>query len=124
TVRLVPKPKHLALVALGFDDVFVAADQMPWMLEHRPQALEGFDHHLPDIARQKGLAAVNLLPGGRAFLLVELGADSADEVRAAADALRGQAESVAACSGAATFLNDADQLAVWRLRESGLGAGA
>ena len=124
TVRLVPKPKHLALVVLGFDDVFVAADQMPWMLEHRPQALEGFDHHLPDIARQKGLAAVNLLPGGRAFLLVELGADSADEVRAAADALRGQAESVAACSGAATFLNDADQLAVWRLRESGLGAGA
>ena len=54
---------------------FCAADQMPWMLEHRPQALEGFDHHLPDIARQKGIAAVNLLPAGRAFLLVELGGD-------------------------------------------------
>ncbi len=124
TVRLVPKPNHLALVVIGFDDVFLAADQMPWMLEHRPQALEGFDHHLPDIARQKGLAAVNLLPAGRAFLLVELGADSADEVRAAADALRRQAASVAACSGIATLLDDADQLAVWRLRESGLGAGA
>ena len=124
TVRLVPKPSHLALVVLGFDDVFLAADQMPWMLEHRPQALEGFDHHLPDIARQKGIAAVNLLPAGRAFLLVELGADSADEVRAAAAALHRQAASVAACSGAATLLDGADQTAVWRLRESGLGAGA
>ncbi len=124
TVRLVPKPRHLALVVLGFDDVYLAADQMPWMLEHRPQALEGFDHHLPDIARQKGIAAVNLLPDGRAFLLVELGGDSGDEVRDAAAALRRQAESVAACSGVAMLLDGNDQLAVWRLRESGLGAGA
>src|SRR5579864_3720781 len=94
TVRLVPKPKHLALVVLGFDDVFLAADQMPWMLEHRPQALEGFDHHLPDIARQKGVAAVNLLPAGRAFLLVELGGETADEVAGAAEALRAQAARV------------------------------
>ena len=124
TVRLVAKPKHLALVVLGFDDVFLAADQMPWMLEHRPQALEGFDHHLPDIARQKGVSAVNLLPAGRAFLLVELGGETDDEVRAGAEALRHQAETVTACSGIATLLDDADQLAVWRLRESGLGAGA
>jgi len=124
TVRLVPKPKHLALVVLGFDDVFLAADQMPWMLEHRPQALEGFDHHLPDIARQKGIAAVNLLPTGRAFLLVELGGESDDEVRDAAAALRRQSERVAACSGVAMLLDANDQLAVWRLRESGLGAGA
>ena len=124
TVRLVPKPRHLALVVLGFDDVFLAADQMPWMLGHHPQALEGFDHHLPDIARQKGIAAVNLLPAGRAFLLVELGGDSDDEVRTAAEALRRQAANVAACAGVATLLDGDDQLAVWRLRESGLGAGA
>ncbi|HEY1849575.1 MAG TPA: FAD-linked oxidase C-terminal domain-containing protein [Candidatus Binataceae bacterium] len=124
TVRLVPKPKHLALVVLGFDDVFLAADQMPWMIGHHPQALEGFDHHLPDIARQKGIAAVNLLPAGRAFLLVELGGDTAGEVRDAAEALRAQAERIAACSGVAMLIDPEDQLAVWRLRESGLGAGA
>jgi len=124
TVRLVPKPKHLALVVLGFDDVFLAADQMSWMLEHRPQALEGFDHHLPDIARQKGVAAVNLLPAGHAFLLVELGGETADEVGGAAEALRAQAAGIAACSGAAMLIDPDDQLAVWRLRESGLGAGA
>ncbi len=60
TVRLVPMPNKLALVVLGFDDVFVAADQTPWLLDHRPQALEGFDHHLPDFARAKG-------HGGRAI---------------------------------------------------------
>lgn len=124
TVRLVPKPKHLALVVLGFEDVFLAADQMPWMLEHRPQALEGFDHHLPDIARQKGVAAVNLLPAGRAFLLMELGGETDDEVSAAAEAVRAQASSIAACSGAEMLTDPNDQLAVWRLRESGLGAGA
>jgi Fe-S oxidoreductase len=67
---------------------------------------------------------VNLLPGGRAFLMVEMGGDSDDEVAAAAEALRGQAANVAACSGAAMLLDGEDQLAVWRLRESGLGAGA
>jgi FAD/FMN-containing dehydrogenase/Fe-S oxidoreductase len=124
TVRLVPKPRHLALVVIGFDDVFLAADQMPWMLVHRPQALEGFDHHLPDIARKKGVAAVNLLPAGRAFLLVELGGETAGEVRDAAETLRQQAEQIAACSGVAMLIDPEDQLAVWRLRESGLGAGA
>ena len=85
TLRLVPRPRRLALVVLGFDDVYVAADQVPWILEHHPQALEGFDHHLPDFARAKGLEAVRLLPNGRAFLLVELGADTADDALAAAE---------------------------------------
>ncbi|MGH7935135.1 MAG: FAD-binding and (Fe-S)-binding domain-containing protein, partial [Candidatus Binataceae bacterium] len=123
-VKLAPRPSHLALVMLGFDDVFLAADQMPWLLEHRPQALEGFDHHLPDFARAKGLEAVKLLPAGRAFLVVELGGDSDDAVRGAAEKLRAEAERLKQCSGAAVLLNPSEQQAVWRLRESGLGAGA
>src|SRR5208283_2699755 len=58
TVRVVPKPQRLALVVLGFDDVFSAADQMPWLLNHHPEALEGFDEKLPEFARTKGLDAV------------------------------------------------------------------
>ncbi len=124
TVRLVPIPRRLATVVIGFADVFLAADQMPWMLAHRPQALEGFDHHLPDIARSKGVAAVRLLPEGRAFLLVELGAGSDDELRARVAALTDEARATGACTGIAPIFDRADQLAVWRLRESGLGAGA
>jgi FAD/FMN-containing dehydrogenase/Fe-S oxidoreductase len=124
TLRLVPRPRRLALVVLGFDDVYLAADQVPWILEHRPQALEGFDHHLPDFARAKGLDAVRLLPDGRAFLIVELGADTDDDARAAAERLTAQARRVRACAGVAPLFAVPEQRAVWSLRESGLGAGA
>jgi FAD/FMN-containing dehydrogenase/Fe-S oxidoreductase len=124
TVALVPKPDTTALVVLGFDDVFAAADQTPWLLEYRPDALEGFDHNLPDFARTKKMPAVNLLPAGRAFLLMELGGASIDEVRGMAETVRRRAENVRACRGVAILTDPAEQRAVWGIRESGLGAGA
>ncbi|HZO83352.1 MAG TPA: FAD-linked oxidase C-terminal domain-containing protein [Candidatus Binataceae bacterium] len=124
TLKLVPRPRSLALVVLGFDDVYLAADQVPWILEHRPQALEGFDHRLPDFARSKGLDAARFLPDGRAFLIVELGADGDDEARAAAERLVADARRVRACAGVAPLYDGGAQRAVWGLRESGLGAGA
>jgi FAD/FMN-containing dehydrogenase/Fe-S oxidoreductase len=124
TVRLVPIPRKIALVVMGFDDVFGAADQTPWLLQHRPQALEGFDHRLPDFAREKGLPGVRYLPRGSAFLIAELGAETDDDLRAAADAVRHQAEQVAACTGVAVLHEASEQRAVWGIRESGLGAGA
>jgi FAD/FMN-containing dehydrogenase/Fe-S oxidoreductase len=124
TVRAVPKPKCLAMVVLGFDDVFVAADQMPWLLPHRPEALEGFDEKLPEFARRKGLASVKLLPNGRAFLIAELGGDSTDEARARADKMMAQARRTSECVGIAYIENPNQQTAVWRIRESGLGSGA
>jgi FAD/FMN-containing dehydrogenase/Fe-S oxidoreductase len=124
TLSVVPRPRRLALVVLGFDDVYIAADQVPWILEHRPQALEGFDHHLPEFARTKGLDAVRLLPDGRAFLIVELGADNDDAARMAAERLAAQARRVRDCVGVAPLHDAAEQRGVWGLRESGLGAGA
>ena len=123
-VQLVPLPRKLGLIVMGFDDVFLAGDQMPWMLAHRPQALEGFDHHLPDIARSKGVEAVKLLPEGRAFLLMELGGETDDEVRGLAENVKEEAARVRECSGVAVFTNSAEQRAIWGIRESGLGSGA
>ncbi|MBV8774814.1 MAG: FAD-binding oxidoreductase, partial [Deltaproteobacteria bacterium] len=124
TVRLVPIPRRIALVVMGFDDVFAAADQTPWLLDHRPQALEGFDHRLPDFARQKGLPGIRYLPPGRAFLIAELGAETQDDLHAATEAMRRNAERIRACTGVATLYDSAEQRAVWSIRESGLGAGA
>ena len=124
TVRAVPKPNKLVMVVLGFEDVFRAADQMWWLLPHRPQALEGFDDKLPEFARRKGLASVNLLPKGRAFLIAELAGATDDEARDRAQKMIREARLQPECVGAA-FINDtADQTAVWRIRESGLGSGA
>ncbi len=124
TLRAVPRPKKLMMAVLGFEDVFVAADQMPWMLAHRPEALEGFDEKLPDFARKKGLEAVRLLPSGRAFLLAELGGDSEDEARGRAEKLAGEARRLRECTGVAMLADPGEQAAVWRIRESGLGSSA
>ena len=124
TIRGVPRPHEVALAVLGFDDVFIAADQTPWLLAHRPEALEGFDHNLPEFARIKNMPGVRFLPAGRAFLLVELGGASRDEARERAERVIAQARALRECTGVA-YLDDArTQAAVWQIRESGLGSSA
>ena len=124
TIRAVPRPNELGLVVLGFDDVFIAADQTPWLLEHRPEALEGFDENLPEFARIKAMPGVRFIPAGRAFLLVELGGDSQDEARGRAERVIAQARALRECTGAAYLADAREQAAVWQIRESGLGSSA
>jgi FAD/FMN-containing dehydrogenase/Fe-S oxidoreductase len=124
TIRAVPRPKELALAVLGFDDVFIAADQMPWLLAHRPEALEGFDENLPEFARTKLMPGVRFLPAGRAFLLVELGGESPDEARERAERVIAQARALPECTGTAYIADAREQAAVWQIRESGLGSSA
>ncbi|HEY6394665.1 MAG TPA: FAD-binding and (Fe-S)-binding domain-containing protein, partial [Candidatus Binataceae bacterium] len=124
TVKLVPRPRSLAMAVLGFDDVYRAADQTPWILEHRPEAVEGFDHHLPEFARLKRMAGVRYLPDGRAFLLIELGGENTDTARGRAERLLSQALRTGACTGSALICDPREQMLVWKIRESGLGSGA
>src|SRR6266481_8220149 len=124
TIRAVPRPNEVGLAILGFDDVFIAADQTPWLLEHRPEALEGFDENLPEFARIKKMPGVRFLPAGSAFLLVEMGGASRDEARERAERVIAQARNRRECTGVA-YLEDArEQTAVWQIRESGLGSSA
>jgi FAD/FMN-containing dehydrogenase/Fe-S oxidoreductase len=124
TIRAVPRPKEVALAVLGFEDVFVAADQTPWLLAHRPEALEGFDQNLPEFARIKKMPGVRFLPAGRAFLLVELGGASREEARERAERVIAQARALRECTGAAYLADAREQAAVWQIRESGLGSSA
>ncbi len=124
TIKAVPRPNAVELVMLGFDDVFVAADQTPWILEHRPEALEGFDQHLPEFARTKTMPGVRFLPDGRAFLLVEFGGATRDEARERADRLIADARRIRDCVGVASLSGAREQAAVWQIRESGLGSSA
>ena len=124
SVKAVPLPARKMLVVLGFDDVFVAADQMPWLLEHRPEALEGFDRNLPEFARTKAMPGVAFLPDGRAFLLVELGGATDDETRERAERVVADARRIRECAGVATLSDAREQDSVWKIRESGLGSSA
>ncbi|HLX36227.1 MAG TPA: FAD-linked oxidase C-terminal domain-containing protein, partial [Candidatus Binataceae bacterium] len=123
-VRAVAKPKTVAMVILGFEDVFHAADQMWWILPHRPEALEGFDEKLPEFARRRSYPGVKLLPKGNAFLIAELGGFDQDEARERAENLIRDARVKQTCTGAAYVKSIRDQNAVWKIRESGLGSSA
>ena len=123
TLNLTASPPFRVLTVLGFNDAFLAADAVPLALEHKPIGLEGFDSLLVDFMRRKGLALRDLdrLPPGFGFLLVEMGAWSAEEARAKAESLSRAAQSWPSPPVAHICAPDEAQ-AVWHVRESALGA--
>jgi FAD/FMN-containing dehydrogenase/Fe-S oxidoreductase len=118
TVRLVEVPHDPVLVVLGYPDMAGAADAVPALLPHRPNAIEGMDARLVEVvvARQ-GASAVPELPAGGGWLLVEVaGADSGD----ALDRARRLAQD--AGTAAVRILPPGDQArTLWRIREDGAG---
>ena len=97
TVRLVPVAPAHALAVLGYPDVADAADAVPAILTHAPLAIEGLDARMVDVVRRrKGSSRVPGLPPGDAWLMVEMGAESAAEALAAAQAMAADAGAMAA----------------------------
>ena len=126
-LRLVWSPPARVLVVLGYPDVFAAADAVPEILEHRPIGLEGFDDGLMSDMERIGLFPENrrLLPEGRGWLLVEMGAAEPPEALAAAKRL---VESAASADGrrvsARVFDRREEAARVWQVRQAALGATA
>src|SRR6202522_3218376 len=54
TCRLVESPPARVLLIIGWPDVFICADHVPPIMEHRPIGLEGFDDIMVNAARRKG----------------------------------------------------------------------
>ena len=123
TLNLVSSPPCRVLTALGFPDAFMAADAVPRALEHKPIGLEGMDDLLLSFMRRKNLAVENvgLLPTGGGFLLVELGAWSAEEAQAQAEALIRATQQWPVVPNARIYSNE-EARRVWAVRESALGA--
>ena len=120
TVRLVPVPKAHALAVLGYPDVFTAADAVPAVLGHAPLALEGLDARLIDVVRRrKGPARVPALPGGDAWLMVQVGGESPAGAVALAQAMVKDA----GAADAAVMPAGPEAAALWRVREDGAGLG-
>jgi FAD/FMN-containing dehydrogenase/Fe-S oxidoreductase len=124
TLDLVAWPKARVLVALGFDDVVAAAERVPELLAAAPMAIEALDRRLIDDMRRKGMNAAEraLLPGGDAWLLVEIGDEERDAALARAERI--QKETGRSVAGARVFGDLAEQDALWRMRASALGATA
>jgi len=123
SLNLTASPPYRVLTALSFADGFLAADAVPRALEHKPIGLEGFDALLLDFMRRKRLAVndVALLPPGGGFLLVEMGAWTAEEAQGKAESLVRAAHSWPD-SPTARIYSAEEAARVWRVRESALGA--
>ncbi len=123
TLNLTASPPFRVLTVLGFDDPFVAADSVPLALEHKPIGLEGFDQLLVQFMRRKGIALKELdqLPPGVGFLLVEMGAWSAEEAQVKAKALARECRNWRN-PPVAHICTPAEAASVWYVRESALGA--
>ncbi|MGO1440625.1 MAG: FAD-binding and (Fe-S)-binding domain-containing protein [Brevibacterium yomogidense] len=88
TVSLGDVPNSPTVLALGYPDMFQAADAVPRVLPHKPLAVEGIDSRLMDMVRAaKGPGAVPELPAGAGWLLIEVGGASAAEAVANAQAI-------------------------------------
>ena len=129
-LRLTPALPARALVAVACTDICSAADQVPWILEHRPVGLEGFDRLLFEHERDRRLnpRALAQLPDvddGGAWLFVELGAETSDDAKSLAHAFLQDARAQGTAAGdLALFDDEDDERALWQVREAGLAAAA
>jgi len=122
-LNLTSSPPFRVLTALAFDDPFLAADVVPRVLEFGPIGLEGFDGLMVEFMLRKNLAVedVKLLPPGGGFLLVEMGAWTAEEAQSKAEAMAAAAATWPEAPRARIY-NHEDAESVWKVRESSLGA--
>ncbi len=122
-LRLIHSPQYRTLIGLGYPDVFIAAEQVPAILEFGPIGLEGFEGRIVDGLRKKGTPNLELLPEGRGILLVEFGCDDPSQAQALAHKL---ADRFGQCSGVPDIRLYTDSQAkwVWKIRESGARAAA
>jgi FAD/FMN-containing dehydrogenase/Fe-S oxidoreductase len=125
-LELVPVVPARSLVVLGYRDIATAADAVPAIVEHDPIALEGVDRYLvrDQQLKQMNPQALDELPEGAGYLMVQLGGADQDEADGRADALL-RALDKTADDPHVSFYDDPDREdELWQVRESGLGATA
>jgi FAD/FMN-containing dehydrogenase/Fe-S oxidoreductase len=125
-LKLIPVLPERSLVVLGYPSVDRAADAVPAVLPHRPIALEGLDHRLIRDQQLKHInpQALAELPKGRAFLMVQFGGNTREEVDAAAERMLGALHETEHDPTVAFLDDPAREDELWQVREAGLGATA
>jgi len=117
TLKLAATPSYSTLHVFGYDDLSTAAEDVERILRSHPVAVEGIDSRIVDIVRSRNPTAVPDLPPGNAWLFVELGANSRDELAAASM----QLSTGSASSNHRAVADKAQAARLWRIREDGAG---
>jgi FAD/FMN-containing dehydrogenase/Fe-S oxidoreductase len=126
TVTLIEAKPARSLLVLGYPDVYAAADHVTEVMRHQPVGLEGIDDELIGYMKKKGMHPddVSMLPGGKGWLLVELGGASKEETDAQARKLMAALKAGPNPPAMKLFDDKRQEAKLWEVRESGLGATA
>ena len=126
TCRLVQSPPARVLLVIGWPDIYICADHVPRIMEHRPIGLEGFDDIMVNASRHKGvnLDGLAMLPEGSGWLMVEFGADTAADAEAQAHHLMQTLDREAVPPNMRLFTDPRQARQIWNVRESSLGVTA
>jgi FAD/FMN-containing dehydrogenase/Fe-S oxidoreductase len=125
-LQLVPSPPARALLAVGFVDIYAAADHVPEILHWHPIGLEGMDDLLAENLRSKNMeqGGLTLLPDGRGWLLIEFGGETPAEAKTHAQNMMQRLSGRPSVRDMRLLSDPAEQHRLWKVRESGLGATA
>ena len=110
---LVKSPPHRVLLVQGYADIYAAGDAVPEVLAAGPIACEGLDERIVGGLRERRLKLddLALLPEGRAWLMVEFGADTLEQAIDKASALKGR-----------IVTEPGETARLWAIRETGASA--
>ncbi|HEX5432965.1 MAG TPA: FAD-linked oxidase C-terminal domain-containing protein [Candidatus Angelobacter sp.] len=123
---LIRNPPFQSLLVLGYPDIYKAGDHVPEILEYKPMGFEGLDHKLILNMKQKGMHTKYLgtLPEGKGWLMVQFPGETREESDSRARQLMERLRRKPNAPTMRLYDDPKDEEAVWRVRESGLGATA
>jgi FAD/FMN-containing dehydrogenase/Fe-S oxidoreductase len=126
TMNLVHNPPFQTLVVLGYPDIYSAGDDVKNILEYKPMGFEAIDNLLVENIKAKHLHQEYLqkLPEGRGWLLVQFGGETKEEADAIGHDLMARLRARGKPPNMKFYDQEEDEKAVWKVRESGLGATA
>ena len=119
---LVDKPRHVRLMILHFDQLPVALDLVPKLLEHDVAAVELMNHATLKLAHEHGVFGPQLkqfvqgLPG--AILIVELAGQIPQELAARAEALEKKLRAGDYCAAIKHCITPEEVGRVWGVRKA------
>jgi FAD/FMN-containing dehydrogenase/Fe-S oxidoreductase len=122
-LKLIHSPQHRALVALGYEDAFCAADHVMDILEFNPIGLEGLEGSIIEGLKRRSTPHIDLIPAGGGFLLAEFGADDPREAQQLAQRMIDRIRQMASPPSWRLY-TAAEAKIVWHLREAGPRAAA
>jgi FAD/FMN-containing dehydrogenase/Fe-S oxidoreductase len=124
TCRLVHSPPERSLVVLGYPDIPSSGDDVAWVMQFEPIAVEFMSRAVLDHLHAKDMhfGGADLLPDGQAWLLVEFGAETKREADAKAEAMFTELGKRSNAPTHKLFEDPAAEAAVWEARKHGVGS--